>query len=390
MLYVLAYASSAAWIFQFNVYLEVVGFKGAHIGYVASLIWLVMLVFQPAWGVWADRTGVVKCFQITVVMTTLTLTGFYFFGTTPTTAIIATLICSFFYVPVMPLIDSVALAHIERTKKLSYGNLRFWGAVGFGLGGPLAGKGVEMGSANSIFLIAAGLSALAIPLSFRLSKSERVSSSFVVATAGLREVLRDRAVQVFLLFITLASVFQSTIWFYLAVYMKEIGASAQMTGWAPSVEAYSELPFYFLSAIVFRRFGVLPALLATTLLASVRVWLYSTTDNPWLVLVIEASNGITWTWFWLASVEFANQLIRPEWRATGQSLLWAAYQGAGAILGNWWCGWLYGREGNMRSVFAVNGLISIGISLLAIILVWTKYHRRSVPTPLSPTALPNS
>jgi hypothetical protein len=152
--------------------------------------------------------------------------------------------------------------------------------------------------------------------------------------------------------------------------MKEIGASAQMTGWAPSVEAYSELPFYFLAAAMFRRFGVLQMLLATTLLAGLRVWLYSATGDPWLVLAIEATNGVTWTWFWLAAVEVANRLVRPEWRATGQSLLWAAYQGAGAILGNWWCGWLYGREGDMRSVFAINGWASIAVTLLVITLVW--------------------
>lgn len=383
LLYVLCYASSASWIFQFNVHLEAVGLRGVHIGWVSSLIWLMMLVGQPWWGVWADRRGVVRCFRFALMASTVALVGFFLWGRTPVLAVVYTLVVALFYVPVLPLIDCIALDYIGRTGRLSYGTLRFWGAVGYGLGGPLAGRAMSSGETGSIFLVAAALSLIAIPIAWMLRHRARPAGALAISTQGLRDLVSKPAVQAFMAFMVVASISQSSIWFYLATYLREIGVSPALAGLAPTIEAYSELPFYFLAGLAFRRFGVLPMLLGTGLLAGIRTWAYSTTSDPLWVMLIEASNGITWTWFWLAAVEYTNLLVPPEWRATGQSLLCAAYQGAGAILGNWWCSWLYGESGSMRTVFAINGLVAIAISATALVIVLV-HRRRSGPLPPSP------
>jgi MFS family permease len=58
--------------------------------------------------------------------------------------------------------------------------------------------------------------------------------------------------------------------------------------------------------------------------------------------------------------------VREEWRATGQSLLYAAYYGAGAIVGNLWAGFLYEMEMKVTEIFLLNA----GIVFLVGLFIW--------------------
>ena len=73
-------------------------------------------------------------------------------------------------------------------------------------------------------------------------------------------------------------------------------------------------------------------------------------------------NGITWTLLWIASVEFVNEMVPPQWRTTGQSLLWAAYYGAGAILGNI----IIGRMYESLEIHYIYSILSLSILIIAI------------------------
>jgi len=70
----------------------------------------------------------------------------------------------------------------------------------------------------------------------------------------------------------------------------------------------------------------------------------------------------------VSSVDYVNQQVPPEWRATGQTLLAAAYFGAGGILGNTWAGFLYDRLGAQR-MFHVNGWLVLAVAGLAAIVL---------------------
>ncbi|MBE0655009.1 MAG: MFS transporter, partial [Bacteroidales bacterium] len=94
---------------------------------------------------------------------------------------------------------------------------------------------------------------------------------------------------------------------------------------------------------------------------------------------IETMNGITWTLLWLASVEFVNDIVPAKWRTTGQSLLWAAYFGAGAIAGNIIMGRLY-QNMNMQKVYAITCVAILSIALLAsVVFLLQKKSKLSTP-----------
>jgi len=272
-----------------------------------------------------------------------------------------------FNTPVLPLLDSIALDHAAYRPGISYSNIRFWGAPGYGLGAlvtgwltPVFGREVAF-YASAGFLVLTLLSSLAIVL----QQTRRTGPEVSFRDAG--KLLRDRFLLIFLLFIVLVSIGQSAITFFLSLYMRDIGATPEITGTAISMEGISELPFYFIAAWLLHRMKPGRVVLIAVTGTILRLSLYALNNNPGAVIGIECMNGITWTLLWIASVEFVNERIPAKWRTTGQSLLWAAYYGAGYISGNIINGWLY-QHVPMKLVYACNAIMVL-LTGMAFLLV---------------------
>jgi len=79
-------------------------------------------------------------------------------------------------------------------------------------------------------------------------------------------------------------------------------------------------------------------------------------------------------------VEYVNLLVREEWRATGQSLLYAAYFGAGAIVGNFWTGFLYDTKMKVAEIFLLN---AVGVVIIALLILFFMKNKHPDPKKIS-------
>jgi len=369
--FVFGFASLSSWMPLFNVWLEDCGLNGKQIGSVAAIPWITMLVVQPLWGVMADKYGKVKCLKISVTIAAVLFASFPWIGNGIISIAIMTLALALFNNPVLPLLDSLALDHIEEKKNISYSNIRFWGAPGYGLGAVVTGWLIPVFGTQVIFFTSAGFLILMFFSVQQLSKSKSVARSIDLDFKNLGFIITDKILLLFLLIIMVVSMGQSASTFFLTLYMREIGASPELTGSAIGIEAFSELPFYFIAAWLLVRMKPGKVVLIAIIATAVRLFLYSVNNNPNMVLFIETMNGMTWTLLWIASVEFVNGVIPAQWRSTGQSLLWAAYFGAGAITGNLFSGWLYDSM-PMQRVFAINSILIVVIFFIAGAMVFYK------------------
>lgn len=363
-LYFLAYGSGAAWRPLFSVYLRDCGLGGIQIGVIVSIIPAVMLVTQPFWGMGADRWGRRRCLMLAMFMSVLLLNGFllsegfwFFFCWTA----LAALFCN----PVPPIIDSLALDHIEVSEKLSYGHFRIWGAIGWGAIATLMVFVVSGGNMGVIFPAASVFMLLAWLTGFRLKRPEGEHSAFEVSWKDLVPVLHNRRLIFFLAAVMFLSVAIASTWTFYAVYLDDMGAPRKLISLAFAIQGFSELPFYLIAGAIIRRFGAGRTLLFTFFATSVRLFLYSAAPNAAVAMSIEVMHGLAWTLFLVASVEYVNKLVEPKWRATGQSLFWAAYFGAGMIIGSIWAGFLYDRM-SLKKVFCLNGGVVLLVSLAAL------------------------
>jgi predicted MFS family arabinose efflux permease len=65
-------------------------------------------------------------------------------------------------------------------------------------------------------------------------------------------------------------------------------------------------------------------------------------------------------------------MVREEWRATGQSLLYAAYYGAGIIVGNFWTGYLSDTKMRISEIFLLNAGIVFCVGLIILLFMKKK------------------
>jgi PPP family 3-phenylpropionic acid transporter len=172
-----------------------------------------------------------------------------------------------------------------------------------------------------------------------------------------------------LLAVVVISAGTSPIWYFYSTYLKELGASASWVGISLSFQGLCELPLFFFSALIIAKLGYRFCLLLTIGATVLRLSLYSIIGNAYAVLPVELLHGFSWSLFWVVCVELINRWVEPRYRATGQSLLYAAYFGAGVIAGNFWTGYLAESKWKMYDVFWVNaGIVMLTGIFLALAL----------------------
>ncbi|NIO61290.1 MAG: MFS transporter, partial [Gammaproteobacteria bacterium] len=369
LLYFLFYGSGAAWMPFFNVYLEQVGLSGLQIGTLAGIRPVVQLLGQPLWGVFADLWGRRRTLLLTLLLTTFVLIGFgwkatfwFFFGWLVLQALLSS--------PLGPLVDSLALDHVEERHNLSYGQFRIWGSIGWTVIAYAVGHAIAGHDLRLTFVYAAIFSFLAWCMVLRTPRNLGSNLSDGARWKDVSLVLRNRKLLIFLAMITLLGIGSAPLFTFYPVYLAGLGASRQLIGLAASLLGLSELPIFYLAAAIVKRIGHIKAIGITFLFFSARAFLYSFISQPALATAVQVLHA-PFSLFLLASVDYVNQQVPSAWRATGQSLFWAAHMGAAGFLGNILAGFLYDRMG-VQDMFRLSGFLILAVALVTMVALREK------------------
>ena len=359
ILYFLVFSCTASWLPIFAEYLKDRGLTGIKIGIILSVTPLMMFLVQPFYGMLADRFGYKKCLLLSSFFASLTYI-FYLFAGGFGWLFLITVFMSLFYNSLQPILDSFSLKLAQNDPTFSYGRLRIAGAAGWAFTGIVVGHFIDTINTTIIFVF----SAVSLFLTFLFSFSLKVDKEKITDAAGnpfknIREVFGNRILIFLLVSVFLISVGATTIWNFYSIYMKENGASASLVGFGISFQGLCELPLFYFSAKIILKLGIRTSLLITVFTTAIRMLLYSVVKNPHAAISIEILHGVSWSLFWVVCVEYVNMLVPEQWRVTGQSLLYAAYFGLGAIAGNFWTGYLYEKM-KVSEIFLINaGLVSV-------------------------------
>lgn len=368
ILYFWAFCCQAAWLPIFADYLGGIGYSGFRLGFILSITPAMMFLVQPIYGYIADKVGYKKTLLIASAFAALSFPLYIFQGGFLFVAGI-TVMMSLFFNTIQPVLDSLALHLTNKNPSFSYGSLRIAGAAGWSFMGIVTGYLIDNASTQVIFIIS-GV-AMAVTFLFALGLTPYLETrpekkTNIPAFQQIKSVLSNLQLLKILIAVLFISVAATAIWNFYSIYMKENGATAKMVGYGLAIQGLCELPLFYFSARIINRFGLKKTLLITLLATALRMWLYSVIKNPQWALGIEILHGISWSLFWVVCVEYVNKLVNDEWKATGQSILYAAYFGIGAIAGNFWTSYLYETKMKIGDIFLINA----GIIFVIIICVW--------------------
>jgi len=341
---------------------------------ILSITPVMIFLVQPFYGMMADRFGYKKTVLIASFLAALSYLG-YLHDAGFRWLIVVTIFMSVFYNTIQPVLDSLSLQLAASNPKFSYGTLRIAGAAGWSFTSIITGQVIDAVNITAIFIISSVSMLLVFSFAFLLENDpEERKDAEKNSFKNVSEVIKNPSLIFLLTCVFLVSAGATTIWNFYSTYMKQNGASASLVGYGLSLQGLCELPLFYFSARIIFRLGLKATFFITVLATTVRLLLYSLIKNPVAVLPVEILHGFSWSLFWVVCVEYINVLVNKNWLATGQSLLYAAYYGIGAIAGNYWTGYLQKTNLKIAEIFLLNAGI-VGFVALGILLFMKNKHR---------------
>ncbi|MCB1032489.1 MAG: MFS transporter [Acidobacteria bacterium] len=319
------------------------GFSPSEVGVLMAAVPLASLIFQPAWGLVADRTGsrqrILVLLSLGAAVSAAVLHGLRGFFV----VLMGMGLFAAFHSAVLPMATAVTLGRVGSE---GFGTVRMWGTVGFLLavvGFPLVMRRISPDPSDAAQLewlfpvvgglaLAAALGALVLPGSGQPEARSREGQ----ASRLLRQVpmLRLLAVVVVIHFFI-----QGPIHLF-PLFVSSRGGDASTVSRMWIFMLALEIPLLAFSGRSLRRFGA-RALLNFGLVTEGVRWLIcaASHDLRW-VMAVQLLHGVAVAGILVGAALYVERSVPPELRSTGQALVSMAGAGGGAILSNTVGGWM--------------------------------------------------
>lgn len=322
----------------------------------------------PFWGMIADRFGRRNILLLNIFLVAIIIFGFLFHKAF-ISLLLFTWFFTFIYNPITSLVDSIALDYVEQSGTSSYGALRMWASIGWAVGAVITGYFVKPQNIFLIFPIASGIQLMNWLIIRFIYKPLRVVKNLrSLKMSHLGDILfSDKRLIIMLIVMLFYGIFSAPIHLFISVYYAEIGAQYYHIGYAYAIQALSEVPFFFFGKSIIEKAGPRRVIVLTMFITAVRMFAYSYISSPWTAILVGVTHGVCLGLFLVAFISYVHQFISPEWRATGQSFVYAFYFGGGMALGNLWIGFIADKI-DMKGAMLVESIMVILLIIVTFFL----------------------
>ncbi|GGJ02116.1 3-phenylpropionic acid transporter [Alicyclobacillus cellulosilyticus] len=365
-LYYLVYYGGLGAAFPFlTLYLHARGISAVVIGMLMAANALAGMVAQPWLGALSDKARDARTvLMVSALLSPVALAGYVaahrgwlLWVTAVVTAVLQS--------ASGPIFDAIAVRAGEE-HGFSFGQARLWGALGFAVSTVIAGYAYgRFGYAHLFWVYAVfSLASAAVLLAFP-PQPRRAGMPIL---SGVREVAGDARFLgftsiCFLLSLTSAVNFSFFGLYYQALHYPLTGLGANF-----SVAAVVEIPFFYISGWLQARFGRPAVLCFGAGMYAVKYAVVAAAPPLWVLLAVQALDGVGFALTNSASVEMVNALVPARWKATGQTAFAALSSGLSNIVGTAAGGlvmaaagpqWLYGALAAAAAAAAL-GFVAFG------------------------------
>ncbi len=337
------------------------GMSGAQIGVLAGILPLVNWVSAPLWGGIADANRRHRAVLLLTLGGLCAAAVALAFADTFTELLLVVIAYAVFVGPNVPMIDNAVMG-ILGEKKANYGRIRLWGSVGWGgaalFVGPLIdNRGLTWGIYGFVGLM---LVCMFIAARLPMNAAEHVRHSY---SAALGVLARNGRYMLLLLVSLVFGITLGVLLSYQFLYIEELGGSRSLMAWTMTANTISEVPFWFISSALMRRFGTSKMIALALAATVVRNLAMGAVTNPWLVLPIGLLHGPSFAVLWAAGVADADAAAPPGLGATAQGLFSGMMFGLGSALGGFFGGPIYEIIG-FATLYTLLGWLALGMLVL--------------------------
>jgi PPP family 3-phenylpropionic acid transporter len=331
------YMTMALTVSFFPLYFDSKGYTKIQIGALYSIGPLMGIFANLFWGLLSDKYQTIK--KLFLLLLTGQLITMFLLTGADTIAVLYALMTFFYFfqTPVNPLIDSLTMLTIRHSGK-SYASFRVWGSLGFAFSALAFGMLLRSIGIEYTMTLCIGTITLTLIIGMLL-KDRTGSSTGKMSFTGFGQVIGSPRFLWFLLLILILSIAHRMNDGFLTLYLRELGASDSIVGWAWTVSALSEIPVFIWLSRNGHRYKELPLLMIAGLVYTVRFSLVSLVNEPEWIVLLQTMHSFSFGIFLFTALRYIQQLIPDHFRATGQAIfaiVWSCCAGlASGILGGW-------------------------------------------------------
>ncbi|WP_244209031.1 MFS transporter [Paenibacillus ferrarius] len=339
----------------FPLYFDYKGYSKLQIGLLYAIGPLIGIATNLLWGFLSDRFQTIKKIMIILILGQLVTSILVFTAGWFSLLYVCLAAFFFFQQPVNSLNDSQLMLSI-RTSGKSYASFRVYGSIGFavsagGFGLLLRHYGTGLTPILCLFTIVCTL-----VIVFLLKDARQGGKK--MAFGGMLSILRSKKFLWFLVLIIIMSVSHRFNDGFLALYMRQLGASDSLIGYAWMTSALSEIPVFFFLSKYGHRFKELPLLAFAGIIYAVRFFIMSSIHDPSWVIWIQMLHSLTFGIFLFTANRYISQLIPDEYRSSGQAIFAVAWSSVAGLISGTLGGWIFDATGG-STVYAIAACLSI-------------------------------
>lgn len=341
----LQYAIWGAWAPVLYPYLaDTLKFTGAEAGYIFGTLWLACIVAPFIGGQIADRLFPTQWFLAIVH-----LAGGALLIKASATKEYGPLLWTMFaysllYAPTLALTNSLAFHHLKNVEK-EFGAIRVMGTIGWIVAG-LALTGLRnvvpsLSEGRSDALMVAGITSLVmgvfcLTLPHTPPRRQNVNPfAFVDAI----KLLRDKNFAVFMLISFIVTTELQFYYMPTGSFLQDIGIAKESVPGVMTVAQIAEIvAMAAVLPLLLPKIGVRKALAIGVIAWPLRYLVFALGQPTWLVVASLTLHGIGYTFFFVVSQIYVDEVAVKDIRASAQSLLTLVTLGLGNYIGTWFTG----------------------------------------------------
>lgn len=363
------------------IFLQSKGINSATIGLILAINALISIFSQPFWGIVSDKFQNVKAiFIFCIIAATLLYQLLPFCSSSWMIGLLFAAI-NFFYSPLLPLVDNWIIQNVSTEKNIGYGHVRLWGCIGFAVTTYILGKYIVLNSINIIFPAFAILALITIAFCFSI-KNEKPVINLAFKNLKIGMLLKNYDYITFLIYATLFSIpIISCETFFTPLFLS-LGGNEEKLGLAFAVCALSEVPIFFVSTYILKKFKHLNLILLASLFYILRQWLYIIATKTVHLILVQTLQGVCFGIFLSSALYYVDSMSPIELKATSQTIFGALYYGITGISGNF-LGGIVTENFGLVSMFKVSFIVSASVFVLFVVSLvlrggYINKHRESI------------
>jgi PPP family 3-phenylpropionic acid transporter len=297
--------------------------------------------------------------------------------------------CLFFFLaPSVSLGDSLSQKTADQLN-VPFGSIRMWGSLGFGIASIVTGYLLTSIGIENIVVPFAFFTGIVLIICFFL-KDVKVGSESSDTGVSLKDVailLKNRPFVLFLMIVVLITLGHRANDIYLSVFIKELGGTETLIGWAFFWGVATEVLVFFTSHLWYRKFKDLTFIILAAVLYAVRFIGMSFASSPQELVFYQLFHGFTFGIFFTVGLSYVTKIVPARLQSTGHLLLITVFFGLSGMVS----AFVGGRLIEFYSVYTLYFLIGVAALIGGLLLTIYKFVIKSeekkklalVPEPLT-------